>query len=188
MPQQQTAIPPDLLELSQRLEQWRSEQPPRTRLPESIWAAAVEMAQRYGLHRTTKTLRLDYTKLKKRMPAAGQATEPIPPGFLELLTPAAAAGPAEYVVECELSASMRSRRAGRGLIRVVGPETAGCPCRHCDRRWPDRRAWASEPDTGRERASSWGIQPGSLGIYRTVWRINDLQPSPARRTSQISFV
>lgn len=114
MPQQQTAIPPDLLELSQRLEQWRNEQPPRTRLPESIWAAAVEMAQRHGVHRTTKTLRLDYTKLKNRMPAAARATEPAPPGFLELLAPAAAAGPTEFVVEWE-SARGRMRVAMKGV-------------------------------------------------------------------------
>ena len=113
MPQQQTAMPPDLLELSQRLEQWRSEQQPRTRLPESIWAAAVEMAQRYGLHRTTKTLRLDYTKLKNRMPASAQATEPARPGFLELLAPVAV-GPAEYVVEWE-SARGRMRVAMKGV-------------------------------------------------------------------------
>ena len=114
MPQQQTAIPPDLLELSQRLEQWRSEQAPRTRLPESIWTAAAEMAQRYGLHRTTKTLRLDYTKLKNRMPAAAQATEPARSGFLELLAPVAAAGPAECVVEWE-STRGRMRVAMKGV-------------------------------------------------------------------------
>jgi len=114
MPRQQTAIPPDLLELSQRLEQWRSEQPPRTRLPESIWTAAVEMAQRYGLHRTTKTLRLDYTKLKNRMPSGAKGTEPAPAGFLELLAPAVAAGPAECVVEWE-SARGRMRVAMKGV-------------------------------------------------------------------------
>jgi len=113
MPQPQTTIPPDLLELSQGLEQWRSEQPPRTRLPESIWAAAVEMAQLHGLHHTTKTLRLDYTKLKKRMPAAAQATEPAPPGFLELLAPVGV-GPAECVVEWE-SARGRMRVAMKGV-------------------------------------------------------------------------
>lgn len=114
MPQQQTAIPSDLLELSQRLEQWRSEQPPRTRLPESIWTAAVEMAQRYGLHRTTKTLRLDYTKLKNHMPSGAKATEPAPAGFLELLAPSVAAGPAECVVEWE-SARGRMRVAMKGV-------------------------------------------------------------------------
>ncbi len=85
MSQPQVAIPPDLLELSQRLERWRSEQPPRTRLPESIWTAAVEMAQLYGLHRTTKLLRMDYTRLKRLMPAVAQTAGPAPPGFLELL-------------------------------------------------------------------------------------------------------
>jgi hypothetical protein len=113
MAQPQTAIPPDLLELSQRLEQWRSEQPPRTRLPESIWAAAAEMAQRHGLHRTTKLLRMDYTRLKKRMPAVAQAAGPAPPGFLELMAPVAV-GPAECVVEWE-SARGRMRVAMKGV-------------------------------------------------------------------------
>jgi hypothetical protein len=113
MPQQQTAIPLDLLELSQRLEQWRSEQPARARLPESIWSAAAELAQRHGLHRTAKALRLDYTGLKKRMPAVTQAAGPAPPSFLELLAPAAA-GPAECVVEWE-SARGRMRVAMKGV-------------------------------------------------------------------------
>ena len=38
---------------------------PRSRLPESIWPAAAEMAKRYGLHRTTKALRLDYAGIKE---------------------------------------------------------------------------------------------------------------------------
>ena len=113
MPQQQTAIPVDLLELSQRLEQWRSEHSTRSRLPESIWVAAVEMAQRHGLHRTTKALRLDYTGLKKRMPALAQSACPVPPAFLELLAPAPA-GPTECVVEWE-SARGRMRVAMKGV-------------------------------------------------------------------------
>ena len=112
MPQQQTAIPPDLLELSQQLEHWRSEQPLRTRLPESIWTSAVEMAHRHGLHRTTKALRLDYTGLKNRMPSVAQPAGAVPPAFLELLAPPAA-GPAEYVVEWE-SAHGRMRVAMKG--------------------------------------------------------------------------
>lgn len=113
MPQQQTAIPPDLLELSQRLEQWRSEQPPRTRLPESIWSGAVEMAQRHGLHCTTKALRLDYMGLKKRMAASSQSACPVPPAFVELLAPASS-GPTECVVEWE-SARGRMRVAMKGV-------------------------------------------------------------------------
>src|ERR1017187_1747024 len=82
---EKTAVPDDLLQLSQRLEEWRSANPPRTRLPEPIWAAAAEMAQRHGLHRTTKTLRMDYTRLKKRLPPAAQPSRLATPAFLEML-------------------------------------------------------------------------------------------------------
>src|ERR1017187_9329315 len=72
MAHEKTAVPDDLLQRSQRLEEGRGANPPRTRLPEPIWEAAVEMAQRHGLHCTTKTLRLDYMRLKKRLPAGTQ--------------------------------------------------------------------------------------------------------------------
>jgi len=120
MPDQQTTIPDDLQELSQRMEQWRSEQPPRARLPESIWMAAAGMAQRHGLHRTSKVLRLDYTRLKKRLPAASPPSRAAErPAFLELLGPAPG-GPVECVVEWE-SARGRMRVATKG----VTPDWAG---------------------------------------------------------------
>src|ERR1017187_7990252 len=37
MAHEKTAVPDDLLQLSQRLEEWRGANPPRTRLPEPIW-------------------------------------------------------------------------------------------------------------------------------------------------------
>jgi hypothetical protein len=39
----------------------------RTRIPEPLWAAAVKLAARYGIHRTAKALRVDYYALKKRV-------------------------------------------------------------------------------------------------------------------------
>src|SRR5437870_9285069 len=98
----QSAIPTDLLQLKQQLEDFRSTNPPRSRLPESIWTAAVQAAQRHGLHLTSKTLRMDYAGLKKRTRPATQVSPPPPPAFVELLGSA----PAEYVVELE---SARSR-------------------------------------------------------------------------------
>jgi hypothetical protein len=112
MAHEKTAIPDDLLLLSQQLEEWRGANPPRTRLPESIWAAAVEMAQRHGLHRTTKTLRLDYMGLKKRLPAGTQSPRATPPAFLELFG-SPATGPMECVVELE-SAGERMRVSMKG--------------------------------------------------------------------------
>ncbi len=112
MAHEKTAVPDDLLQLSQRLEEWRSANPPRTRLPEPIWEAAVEMAQRHGLHCTTKTLRMDYMRLKKRLPAGAQPSRPAPPAFLELLASPATA-PVECVVELE-SAGDRLRVSMKG--------------------------------------------------------------------------
>ena len=116
MPTEPKEIPNELLELSHRLEQWRKDQPPRTRLPESMWAAAADMARRYGLHRVTKALRLDYTRLKKRMTET--TSEAVPAAFVELLEPAA--GPVECIVEWE-SARGRMRVAMKG----VTPDWAG---------------------------------------------------------------
>jgi hypothetical protein len=39
----------------------------RSRIPEPLWAAAVKLAGRYGIHRTAKALRVDYYALKKRV-------------------------------------------------------------------------------------------------------------------------
>lgn len=99
-------IPAELQQLKQQLEEFRNTNPPRSRLPVSIWAAAVEAAQRHGLHLTSKTLRMDYAGLKKRSRPATQSS----PAFLELL----AATPPECVVEVE-SAGSRMRVALKGI-------------------------------------------------------------------------
>jgi hypothetical protein len=111
-----TAIPDDLLHLKQRLEQWRSAQPSRSRLPDTFWAEAVEMARRYGLHLAAKTLRMDYMRLKKRLSPEAECSQNMPrsapPSFLELLSPAAGLG--ECVVELE-AASGKMRVAMKGM-------------------------------------------------------------------------
>ena len=111
MSDDKTAIPDDLLQVSQQVEEWRSAHPPRSRLPETIWAAAAEMAQRHGLHRTAKALGMDYMRLKKRLPGGAQPRL-APPAFLELL--ASPAGLAECVVELE-SSHGKMRVAMKGM-------------------------------------------------------------------------
>ena len=39
----------------------------RSRIPDSLWTAAVKMAGTYGLHRTARALRVEYYSLKKRV-------------------------------------------------------------------------------------------------------------------------
>ena len=78
----------------------------RTRIPEPLWASAVKLASRYGIHRTAKALRVDYYALKKRVEGASAAITSKTPAkvaaaqFLEL--PAAAwAGGGECTLDLE---------------------------------------------------------------------------------------
>ena len=61
------ALPARLKGLRRRFERWRRTRKVRTRIPEPLWASAVKLADRYGIHRTAKALRIDYYALKKRV-------------------------------------------------------------------------------------------------------------------------
>ena len=79
--------PEPILKLQRQLEDFRSAQPMRTKLPESLWQAAVELAQQYGIYPVAHPLRLDYMGLKKRL---GEISPPdrqkaAAPSFVELV-------------------------------------------------------------------------------------------------------
>jgi hypothetical protein len=48
------------VQLQRQLEEFRSTRQHRTKLPETLWQAAVELAREHGLHRVAHPLRLDY--------------------------------------------------------------------------------------------------------------------------------
>jgi hypothetical protein len=54
----------------QRLERWRRTRKHRSRIPEGLWNAAVQLARKYGVNKTARALRLDYYDLKERLDAA----------------------------------------------------------------------------------------------------------------------
>jgi hypothetical protein len=82
------AIPEGIVQLQRQLDQFRSTQPRRTKLPESLWQAAVELARQYGVYPVAHPLRLDYMGLKKRLSGVPivrrKATKP---AFVELIAP-----------------------------------------------------------------------------------------------------
>ena len=99
-------LPARLEGLRQRFEEWRRTRKVRTRIPDPLWASAVKLAARYGVHRTAKVLRVNYYALKKRVegvPAAiaSKAPAKVARGqFLEL--PAASwGGSGECTMELE---------------------------------------------------------------------------------------
>lgn len=81
------STPEPILKLQRQLEEFRSSQPARTKLPESLWQAAVELAQQYGIYPVAHPLRLDYMGLKRRL---GEVSSPdrhkvAAPAFIELV-------------------------------------------------------------------------------------------------------
>ncbi|RZB33756.1 MAG: hypothetical protein SRB2_03867 [Desulfobacteraceae bacterium Eth-SRB2] len=53
-----------LEEVRLQFEHWRCNRDKRGAIPESLWAAAASLYPEHSLHRISKTLRLNYTKLK----------------------------------------------------------------------------------------------------------------------------
>jgi hypothetical protein len=110
-----------LEQLRRELEGWRSAHPPRSRLPEGLWAAAVNVARQQGLYRTARTLRLDYGSLKKK---AQQTDRPAaaPASFVELVAPAAETS-ADCLIEVEGARGgkmrVQARLAPAGLARLI---------------------------------------------------------------------
>jgi hypothetical protein len=98
------------------LEQFRSSQPRRTKLPESLWQAAVELARQHGVYPVAHPLRLDYTGLKKRLGGSPTSRrKATKAAFVELVGPARAQLE-ECVIEFESS--------GRSKMRIQWKATA----------------------------------------------------------------
>jgi hypothetical protein len=105
-----------IVQLQRQFEQFRSSHPLRTRIPEALWRAAVELARQHGLNAVAHPLRLDYMGLKRRLAEVAEIPEkkqPRSPGFVELVAPYAAAG-AECVIEFESQSGGKMRIQWKG--------------------------------------------------------------------------
>ena len=60
-------LPARLEGVRRRFEKWRGTRKPHARIPDSLWAAAAVVAERYGISRTAQTLGVNYQALKKRL-------------------------------------------------------------------------------------------------------------------------
>ena len=119
-PDNSSVIPLEMEEARQQLEAWRSTHRPRCHIPDSLWKRAAELASQHGLYLTSRTLRVDYMRLKKRVqPVSPEGKTAELPGFVELMAPAAARI-AECVVELE-GAGRRMRIQMKGIAaELVG--------------------------------------------------------------------
>ena len=102
-----TPITEPIAQLQRQLEQIRSSQPRRSRLPESLWTAAVELARQHGLYRVAHTLGLDYVGLKKRLNGVtSRQQSTTKTAFMELVTPSAMP---ECIIEFEWASGSKVR-------------------------------------------------------------------------------
>ncbi len=111
-------VPAELERTRQRFERWRRSGKARRRIPDSLWAAAVKMAGRYGVCQTAQALRLGYYSLKRRLDDEGADSAEMPQTgraarFLELPV-SAPTGRGQCIVELEdpAGAKMRIRLEG----------------------------------------------------------------------------
>jgi hypothetical protein len=108
MPRHKTAII-TLDDAKARFEAWRQNRKGKAAIPDELWSAAIEVARREGVNRTSTELRVEWNHLKRRM-----ATAPAPspktarPTFVELV-----ASRPESHPECTIELEGR-----RGSLRI----------------------------------------------------------------------
>jgi len=113
-PANASAIPLDMEQARQELEAWRSTHRPRCHIPDSLWKRAAELASQHGLYLTSRTLRVDYMRLKKLVqPTSPERKGAELPRLIELMAPTVASI-AECVVELE-GAGRRMRIQMKGI-------------------------------------------------------------------------
>jgi hypothetical protein len=87
-PKSTQPIPEPIAQLQRQLDQFRSTQSQRTKLPESLWQAAVALARQHGVYAVARPLRLDYMGLKKRLGGVSSVRRrAAKPAFVELIAP-----------------------------------------------------------------------------------------------------
>jgi len=101
-----------------RFEKWRRMRKTRARIPEPLWDAAVKMAVAYGLHRTAKTLSVNYYSLKKRVArkaaASSESKVEAAATFVEL-TPPLVGGSCECLLELDDADGAKMRVHLKGI-------------------------------------------------------------------------
>ena len=104
-----TPIPDAIEQLQRQLDEFRSTQPHRKKLPETLWQAAVELARQHGVYSVAHPLRLDYVGLKKRLDGVSDPKKKAAkPAFVELIADHSATI-ADWVIEFESSVGSKMR-------------------------------------------------------------------------------
>lgn len=111
----------ELETLATELDEWRSSQNRRRRIPEPFWSRAAELVNELGITKVSTTLRLSFEGLKRRTLTSPVATAAEEPAFLEwLIAPQVAS--CLFKVESDSGARMQVEVANltpSGLAEVL---------------------------------------------------------------------
>ncbi len=101
-------------DVQSQFERWRQSRKRGTRIPETLWQAAVEAAEEYGVSKTAQALGLDYYGLKKRVESPDEISESEPAAEREFLEIPLFASAADCVLEMVDAEGTRLRVELRG--------------------------------------------------------------------------
>lgn len=110
-------LPARLEAVRRRFERWRATRRGRARIPEMLWASAARVAETFGISRTAQVLRVNSSRLKRRLarePAASVLTLESEPRFVEL-GPFSRNGSCECLLELEAGNGAKMRIALKGI-------------------------------------------------------------------------
>jgi hypothetical protein len=127
MAQETTLYRDDVEQVRRRWAEWRSTHAVRSRLPEELWAAAVELVQRDGIDATARVLDVDKPSLRKwagrlnpaQSPRTRRRSQPKQratdlPAFVELLASGSGTG-TTCLVEVESPRGAKLRLELKGM-------------------------------------------------------------------------
>jgi hypothetical protein len=114
-------LPAPLDRVRRQFDRWRRTRKALSRIPEPLWAAAVEMAGTCGISHTAKTLRVNYNTLKKRVEHQAAAAPRRPEEntvttFLELPPP-------PRVGSCQCTMEFEDDSGAKMRVHLQGAET-----------------------------------------------------------------
>ena len=109
---QRGQFPPDLVRGRSRFQAWRRQRKPGGRIPLSLWAIAIRLANLHGVSRTATALGLGYYSVKKRAEAAAAQPQSSSPTFVELTSPVMVGKQCRLELDNGTGATMRVQLVG----------------------------------------------------------------------------
>ena len=108
-------VKPDIEKVRERFEEWRKTRKRGSKIPEDLWAAAVNLANTHSLTEICQWLGVEYNHLKKRIEHHQTVTPSSNTGFVELNLSQMMPG-SECVIEVERSDGARMRMSVKGAV------------------------------------------------------------------------